>query len=285
MSVLDEWNGIAARVAAAGDALDAMARLSTNGEDSYGVYKEVSRRNQASLIELREFEASHRAVLSERVRALLNGFVAGERAALINETPDPRRARAGSVFLGLLTGEVTRLLSDRDLVIRLRTERAFRHLKQIIATDAEVQVKWAAAFGAGEVACERLGATHLLWHGIFAFKADGAGARTDLVFSEPIDGGLVARTDSGLVLTEWKVSDGKDGLDKFEQARRQAEIYSAGALSGVELSGFRFAVVVSEKQLQAQQIPDDLLIGSVTYRHINIAIEPRKPSEQAKLKS
>src|ERR1700722_9028346 len=41
--------------------------------------------------------------------------------------------------------------------------------------------------GAGSVACERLGAVHLLWHGIFAFKVDGSGARTDLIAPEQPD--------------------------------------------------------------------------------------------------
>lgn len=180
MSVLEGWTEIASRIAATVEAMDALVRLSTNGEDSYGVHKEISARNRAALIELRNFEERHRAVLPEPVRTIIVGFVSGERANLIGENPDLRRAKAGSLFLGLLAGEVTRLLANQDLVVRMRTERAFRHLQQVIATDPNVQAKWTAALDAGEVACERLGATHLLWQCRrfpLRYRQDAGGAR------------------------------------------------------------------------------------------------------------
>jgi hypothetical protein len=119
----------------------------------------------------------------------------------------------------------------------------------------------------------------LLWHQILAFKVNADGARTDLVFPEPIAPELANRA-AGLVLTEWKIARSANEVAKrFDEAKEQAELYSDGPLSGVELRGYRFLVVVSERQAAA--IPD-VEIGGVLYRHINIAIEPQTPSVSSK---
>ena len=118
---------------------------------------------------------------------------------------------------------------------------------------------------------------HLLLHGIWAFKVDAAGARTDLVFQEPA-GDLTAaqRYADGLVLTEWKkaTEDSQSG-QRFDEARLQARRYAQGALAATELTGYRYAVVVS--RLQAE-IPEDVRDGGIIYRHINVAVAPRVPS-------
>jgi hypothetical protein len=75
-------------------------------------------------------------------------------------------------------------LSDVQESIRTYSERAFAHLQRSIVADEEIQRKWLCAFGKGEVACEKLGGVDLLSHGIWAFKVDARGARTDLVFQD-----------------------------------------------------------------------------------------------------
>jgi len=55
--------------------------------------------------------------------------------------------------------------------------------------------------------------------------------------------------------------------------------YAGGALSDLELSAIRFAVVVAEKQAQP---PEDLVEGNVRYRHMVIAVDPDSPSEAAR---
>ena len=139
--------------------------------------------------------------------------------------------------------------------------------------------------GRGETACEKLGAVHLLWHGIFAFKINALGAQTDLVYSEPIDASITQRGIEGLVLTEWKVADAKNATDRFAQARQQAERYRKGPLIGTELTGYRYAIAVSLTDLPKVLVPDDMVIEGRVYRHINFAIEPRTPSVQARHKS
>jgi hypothetical protein len=90
----------------------------------------------------------------------------------------------------------------------------------------------AGFFGGRGVACEKLGAVHLLLHGIWAFKVNAAGKRTELVFQEPVsDGGAGPQYADGLVLTEWKLAP--DGAAKhFKNARSQARRYAQGSLAG-----------------------------------------------------
>jgi hypothetical protein len=129
------------------------------------------------------------------------------------------------------------------------------------------------------VVCEKLGAVHLLSHGIWAFKVDAAGGRTDLVYQEPLaDLTDIRRSGDGLVLTEWKKHSARDNSGElFDRARQQALRYAAGVLAGTELTRCRYAIVVSKNELS---VPDDLEIGGKVFRHINIVTSPKTPSKQ-----
>ena len=156
------------------------------------------------------------------------------------------------------------------------------HLQRTLAVDEDVAAKWKRAFDRNEVACEQLGSIHFLSHGIFAFKVDALGARTDLVFNEPPDDLLLMRGVDGLVLTEWKVAhDAKSAAKGFREARTQADLYKQGALAGIELTQYRYLIVVSLKELPSIP-PDESTDKSVVYRHINIAVQPALPSKAAK---
>jgi len=176
--------------------------------------------------------------------------------------------------------EMTFLLSDHEEAVRSRADRAFEHLQRTIVVDEDLRAKWQAAHEAGEVTCERRGAVHLLQHGIWAFKADAAGARTDLVYQEPLnDLGPARRAADGLVLTEWKVADAAGAAAAFAAARAQAKLYLQGAMAGFELTRYRYVVVVSRRHVPT---PADLLDGVFTYRHVNIAVDPETPSREAR---
>ena len=151
------------------------------------------------------------------------------------------------------------------------------HLQRLIVADNEYREKWQAAFTAHETHCERLGAVHLLWHGIWAFKVDAAGGRTDIVYQEPLSTGTTPIA-LGMVLTEWKRADG--GAEAaYGAARRQAAGYTSGILAGVELASHRYVVVVTKQRLSHQP---DIIEAEITYRHINIAVEPASPSIAAR---
>lgn len=188
------------------------------------------------------------------------------------------RLSASVTIFAALEGELTFLLSDRQENIRRRSELAFTHLQRLIIADPDVQQKWKNAFEKGETACEKLGAIHLLHHGIWAFKAHAEGARTDLIYGELMDSiEEVERTSNGLVLTEWKLAQKKSvGAAMFKCAREQASRYACGMLAGIELSNYRFAVVVSEQSINA---PPDIQLDGVIYRHVNIAVNPLTPSK------
>ena len=68
--------------------------------------------------------------------------------------------------LAIIRGEIEHPLADPSLIAVSVTERAFKHLQWLIASDSEVGAKWRSAFARGEATCERFGATHLLLHDI-----------------------------------------------------------------------------------------------------------------------
>lgn len=161
------------------------------------------------------------------------------------------------------------------------TERAFEHLRRSIVVDEAFRARWVFAFAKGEVQCEQLGAVHLLLHGIWAFKVDAKGERTDLVFGDPVSLGEAERTaPSAIVLTEWKVAKtAQEVIPQLDGARRQAELYSSGSLSDLELLTTRFLIVVTDRQAD---VPPDIVNANVRYRHINIAVNPESPSKASK---
>lgn len=174
-------------------------------------------------------------------------------------------------------------MADTESVGRSITERAFAHLQRSIVADASVRDKWKKAFKKGETECEKLGAVHLLAHGIWAFKIDAAGARTDLVYNNALDIAQAERTAPyALVLTEWKTATDATVGSQFESAVRQAELYAAGALADLELTRTRYIVVVTTKQAKCSQGDKDS--NGVTYRFVNIAVDPAIPSVAAKRK-
>lgn len=200
-------------------------------------------------------------------------------AAEKQDYADPESLTRYSIKLASIKAEVDYLLRDQSLGLKSTTERAFRHLQRLIAVDPDVQSKWSAAFEEGEVKCEKLGAVHLLWHGVFAFKLNAEGQRTDLIFSDPplVD---ATRSTLGLVLTEWKMLRNAAYLTKtIEDATRQAARYANEGLADVELRDHRYIVIVSRKPIR---LPPDESIKGVTHRSINIAVDPISPSKGPK---
>lgn len=182
-----------------------------------------------------------------------------------------------------LVAELKWEISDPAIHLEAIAERAFLHLARLLAADSAQSNRWHDEFKqtkTAETACEKLGAAHLLLHGIYAFKVD-AGERTDLVLGNKLNWTKsLARAVEGLVLTEWKVVRNEKEADKIaEQARAQAQLYTQGGLAGVALESVRYIVLVSEKALPAI---DDVELNGCTYRHVNIAVSPDSPSVQSK---
>lgn len=148
--------------------------------------------------------------------------------------------------------------------------------------DEDVRKKWQNAFKRHETACERLGAIHLLSHGIWAFKIVAPGGAIDLVFGDPVaqHTQIVRRTARALVLTEWKLVKRSDKITtKAQEGRDQAAIYSGGVLGDAELKRTRYVVLVCQLDLTP---PDDVIVGAVTYRHVVLPVSPKAPSTMAR---
>ena len=278
----DQWKALSSRIRGLIQAGQLHASyLSVRSSDSYGRAKRLREHSERVLSALESFQKQFQQALPPAALASIDNFIR-QTGGLIRDTTGTQdshqeRVWAALVQLVAFETEMSFILCDVQESICARSERAFSHLQRLIVVDSEFRKKWKEAFEKGEVHCEKLGSVHLLQHGIWAFKVDAAGARTDLVFREPC-GDLVdeQRFVDGFVLTEWKraSSDG-EGVQRFEEARSQARRYAQGILAGSELTGYRYAVVVSRGQVE---IPNDLRENDIVYRHINIAVEPRVPS-------
>jgi hypothetical protein len=283
MSYVEQWNAIAARIRSLHNAADLYAQLVGSQPDVIrggdgGTLTVLARHCRSIVYEIEGFQNAFSASLPLAAKACLDKFLNGQQKEIFGS--EVSHVRYGPVLLTAFEAEMSFVLADAQEVIRARSDRAFLHLQRLLVVDADIRKKWKTAFNAGETACEKLGDVHLLWHGIFAFKINAQGARTDLIFSEPIDASVVQKGVEGLVLTEWKVADKGNAASRFEDARKQAAKYEQGALVGTELTGYRYAVAVSLTELP--NVPDDVTVGGVVYRHINIVVEPRTPSVQAR---
>lgn len=198
------------------------------------------------------------------------------------KAPEGWRAVGSRVVaaLAIIHGEINYLLADPSFTAVNVTERAFRHLQWMIASDAEVSAKWQSAFAKGETTCERLGATHLLLHGIWAYKAHSATARTDLVMAEPVeDRPEIRRAARALVLTEWKrarPSTASEIRRAASDGKRQASVYAGELLAGFDLRAVRYVIIVTEDRARP---PDDDAVGDTIYRYLNVAVAPSSPHD------
>ncbi len=198
--------------------------------------------------------------------------------ARVNDDPINNIELTGTniIELQVLDSRILHALSSSQERLVSLTERALQHLQWTILCDETVRGKWQAAFGSGELDCEKLGMVHLLWHGIFAFKTDGGKARSDLVAGEITREATAAA--EGLVLTEWKLLHKEKPEKILAKALTQAKAYKSGHLGGTELHEVRYIVLVSEKQ---QSMPIDVVDGGIVYRYINISVDPYTLSKAA----
>ena len=285
MMFVDQWQALSHRIRAFTQAGQKLFQFN----DSYGNIKRFGQHGIKILIALEQFRDAFRHSLPQAAIDAINSCVSKDADISVGKllqdttvTSDLKKEQIWAALAMLVNFEieVTYILFDAQVAIRSRLERAFLHLQRLIVVDATTRDQWKAALKAKEVACERRGAVHLLWHGIWAFKVDGRGERTDLVSQQIVDGvPEEQRFSDGLVLTEWKVaSSDAEAQRKFTEAQHQANRYAKGVLAGNELTAFRYLIVVS---LEHITVPNDIEDGNgVVYRHVNIAVDPKTPSQR-----
>lgn len=278
---IGEWALLSARIDALGRAAElAMESLNTASTDNSSVMKNTIALSIVDVTsEMGSFLMKHKPSLPEGATKALERLVQASSIRIGADQPVHYLRVAAAVLA--TASEVNFYLGDPQVAGARLTERAFLHLNRSLVVDGGLRQKWKDSFdNSGETACEKLGAVHLLSHGIFAFKVSGAGAATDIVLSERL-----APTNPDvslaeyLVLTEWKViREESDVVSVAAGARSQAADYAAGLLGGVELRVFRYIVLVSEKKII--DLPADVpgTQPGVTFRHINVVIGGETPS-------
>lgn len=236
------------------------------------------------LIKFREHEAALPQLARHRLSELVNDlFRRYPNARERDFKPTYDQTLAFVISLAAFSSEFSLLLADTEASQRSMVDRAFFHLQRSIVADELFAARWRSAFADGETACERLGAVHLLVFGIYAFKANSAGERTDLVLGESVIVPQVEGFADALILTEWKkVANPANIAEKAEQAFEQARLYSSGSLAGFELGSRRYLILVSEQRLL---MPDERADGPVTYEYRNIAVSPDTPSRDSQNRS
>lgn len=275
------WRAISAYVQAIMDAAQLNSALACQPADQF------TARNDYFLMpafrdawnQILNFCGTYREFLPPRATQIVDDYQRIMQQLVINKTATP----AGLLdIINAVCAARSRLdfvLAGSDEPLKRVVERAFVHLQRLIVVDAEAARKWQDAFAGSraEEACERLGATHLLLHGVWAFKAYSEKERTDLVLGTAVDTNEAERTADAMVLTEWKIARSEsDVTSQADQARRQARVYSGSGLAGFELSWVRYVVIVTSDRLP---MPSDQRDGDILYRVVNVAVNPSTPSK------
>lgn len=283
MTWLSEWRALAARIEGLGVAgSDLMRSFGVRNTDPFSVVNVVIRPSMAAVLnDLGAFRDRHRDLLPAAAIPLLDSVVGRFSSAMSGPGQSGvEQATLQLVFaLRAVRAELDYLFSDNEIAARRIVERAFLHLQRSLTADDDVRRRWAAA--CGEVDCEKIGALHLLAHGVWAFKAHTAGARTDLILGRPISEREPRAADvEAFVLTEWKIATGpSDAIAKVDAAHTQLALYRQGALGGFELSTRRYVVIVANQTLD---LPPDHNGSGALCRHVLLDRSGATPSVIAK---
>lgn len=288
MNWLIDWQAISVQIKSLLEAGSFFySALHNSSEDSRSVKKKVLLPNAEKIVgNLKNFSEKYRSELPKVAIECLNSFMDKPEIKESGFFKPETLWESGNVQFALTSlsafqSEFNYLIADTEFIGRRLTERAFIHLQRSIVVDEAIREKWITAFKTHETKCEKLGALHLLSHGVWAFKADATGGKTDLILNEPLTSLTnIENTADALVLTEWKLVKKQSELTaKIQEAQKQAEIYSSDVLGGMELRNYRYLIMVSENRIE---MPGDIIKGVTKYRYINIAVNPGSPSAEAK---
>jgi len=285
-----EWAALSARIAGLIEAGGVYLTETIREPGQFDVSGDILQNARGVVERLQLLQANHAKTLPEAASGCLNQFLWRYGGSFAEPGGGPPRVQSVVTLLASFRAEFTYFVSDTEAVARSRVARAFAHLQRSIVADEGIRATWNKAFdkkatdgkSLAETACEQLGATHLLLHGIWAFKASGAQAQTDLVLGCLLDVDNDARPAAdALVLTEWKVvRTESETASKAQEAYDQAQQYEGGLLAGFELASRRYLVLVSRNWLT--NMPATRLDANVVYEHINVAVAPDPPSEYSR---
>lgn len=283
MDYRDEWAALDNRISALARAAEYVAAVLPRAPgDGFGVVrKRIAREMTEITTALETFHKNFARNLEAPAVKALESFLSDK---WVSDAPEMINANlVGIAALLTLQSEFNYTLRDIEALMRIRADNAFDHLRALLHVDKELRGRWRAALAnENEPGCERLGALHLLSHGIRGFKMHGQRSITDLVFQEPLDNEAIGGAQNALILTEWKVvRQPKEMKDKVEEAIAQMREYRAGVLGHSELRNTRYIVVVTNVVVKHQRVVSSKE-SNVIYHVETLPLHGLTPSEVAK---
>ena len=180
MNWLTEWKALAAQIEGILEAARFYVESNRTGrEDSFQVAREQLVPQIKSLMKtLNTFSETHKDLVpSDAAEFLVSQLQKIEpmvERPTVRDHPFAFVHVMGTALASIRAG-FEYFISDTAAVARRLSKRAFQHLQRSIVADKDLRRKWSEAFELGETECEKLGAAHLLVHGIWAFKVNAEG--------------------------------------------------------------------------------------------------------------
>lgn len=278
----NEWDSLSKRIAGI---IEASTFLFQTSKDDHAYSTDILRENcEATAKAVLDLRLYGIALPTQIAQALENFWTWWDHTWAddwLSQTGGRPALHAMVVLLASIRSELDHLTNDHSAITRSHVLRAFQHLQRSLLVDDGLKERWLKASDKGETACEQLGGAHLLMHGVWAFKVDATGERTDLVLGThlAVDQDVISSAH-GLVLTEWKlVREGDSPEQKRDEAKYQAARYSEGSLAGFELESERYLVLVSKHEFQR---PADIVEGPTKYKVVALFLDRAKPSVTAR---
>jgi hypothetical protein len=253
--------------------------------DPHNIMKGIGENAKANFTLVEKFKEQFEKSLPSNSLAILNDFTQKNNEIIANIKKPENVLNRELVIklivnLSLLENEMTYHLRDSQAYILKSVEIAFNHLQRQLIADESIKMIWEKAKEKGGTAFEKLGGAHLLLHKIWGVKIGSPGERTDLVLGSKVNLETDSLSESveGLVLTEWKFVRNKSLTKAFiEQAQKQLQLYAIGSLAAIDLTSYRYIVLVSKDHLDIEE--NEIRGDEITYKIINIAYAPKTPSK------
>jgi hypothetical protein len=150
-----------------------------------------------------------------------------------------------------------------------KAKLALLHLQRTLIVDSDLRLKWLKAFREGDEAIGKLGAIHLLAHGLWAFRATKESEKRDLILNTPILADEVQAVGACLVLTEWRKITSENVAEKAKQALSEARKYGESHVPGSELKMEKYLIMVSEKPVN---VPAPIQDDDTRYIYMNLSL-------------
>ena len=170
MNWMVDWQALSANIKGILDAASFFYRaLYRNSADARSE-KVLFENAEKTFFNIENFYIKHDSALPEVALNCLKSFVSKINHEKIFEPKTGcnkyYNIQVAFTSLAAFRSEFDYLISDMQFLARRITERAFIHLQRSIVVDDMIRERWKTAFINHETSCEKLGALHLLSHGV-----------------------------------------------------------------------------------------------------------------------